>query len=98
MSDDYVECWFIGGPWRNSLRLISRSLFYGLCPSIRVPVPNQQPYIAHIPFQEVGWETLEVPTVEYTFCRPLETGVPVFSCLSRIETGGGCSFGLKSVM
>jgi hypothetical protein len=76
MSDaDYVECWFIGGPWNNRLeRLHRRFLEHGAV--FRVPKPDAT----------VFWEALNVlhvlpETADYYRQEPLETGAQVFSCL-----------------
>jgi hypothetical protein len=82
---DYVECWFIGGPWNNLLaRLHPR--FLGPGAVFRVVVPKSTISIA----ADCDMSPLDVSseTVSYYRQVSLETGVVVFSCLENAQYGG----------
>jgi hypothetical protein len=90
MSDaDYVECWFIGGPWNNQLAGIHRHFLEpGGC--FRMPVPPCFSLAGHpVPLNSAAIPLdAELETVDYYRQVSLETGVPVFSCLENARYGG----------
>lgn len=92
-----VECWFIGGPWDNRLVPIPRSL----AEPERVLIVSDPREIGPMPAigaSPLDFDNGRIPTFEYYPMVPLETGVPVYSCLPDAAYGrGGYVFGLKSV-
>lgn len=95
---EYIECWFIGGPWKDRLVLIARHIVESDAP-FRVPDPKKSfiPSVAEWN-SGISFSNAMVKIVDYYQQLPLETGVPVYSCLNESAfERGGCRFGLKSV-
>ena len=94
---EYIDCWFVGGPLKNTLRPVLKSWVERYCASIDAMEPIDPP-------PPIDWAGLDVSCLmQETFRRvtyfrsiPLETGTPVFSCLA-CATEGGFRFGLRSV-
>jgi hypothetical protein len=85
LSDDYVECWFIGGPWNNQLTLLHRR-YTDAGAIYRVALPDTKITIA----ANCTASPLDVDFRTVTYYRQvsLETCVPVFSCLEGARYGG----------
>jgi hypothetical protein len=95
MSDaEFVECWFIGGPWGNQLATLHRR-FLEPGAVLRVPVPLTKISIA----ADCALSPLDVEhkTADYYRQESLETGVPVFSCLEGRYGGHYTRFYLTSI-
>jgi hypothetical protein len=86
MSDaEYVECWFIGGPWNNRLARIHRHFLEpGGC--FRASVEST--HVVSIAAWEKCPLDVRFESADYYRQVSLETGVPVFSCLENARYGG----------
>lgn len=88
-----VVCFFIGGPWNNQLIEIVGPL--NGWRSFRVPIPEFIPIVDSS--STIEMMNYPMKTVEYFEAAPLETGVPVFTCLGQPYNRSHWRFGLRSV-
>jgi hypothetical protein len=79
VSDDYVDCWFIGGPWDNQLMKVHRN-HVARHQSICAPIVPKMAPIKHME-ELIRHDDVKVKTVTYHLSWPLKTGVPVYSSL-----------------
>ncbi len=92
MSQEIVECWFVGGPWGNRLVPLGRRFVDSRTP-LRVPDTKDEPITFIGESTWVPWAE-KTKMVDYIRSHSLETGTPVYTCLGP----GGWYFALKSVM
>jgi len=98
VEGDYVECWFIGGPWKDQLRQIHDLLVRDPGIPLRVFGPDDHAWAPAAPTYANAIDPFNHGGTVYYQQSPLETGVPVYSCLPYAESQIIYTrFGLRSV-
>ncbi len=94
--DDYIECWFVGGPWKDRLIPIHHQIVSDKRRAFRVPILENKINVFAIYDGPITDSPMQI--VDYYQQHPLETGTPVYSCLNEAAFGrSGWHFGLTSV-
>jgi hypothetical protein len=79
-ADDYVNCWFIGGPWNNQLMKVHRNYVTKHRTLIVPIIPKMIP--SEIKEGPIRHDDVMIKNVIYHLSFPLKTGVPVYSSLN----------------